>query len=221
MSRPRRRGAACLHEAPVAPVSPPEMVDVAFELGPVNGGLPEGFEWPLYREVARLAPWLGESAHSGIHPLRGSRMPDGSLLLARRAKLVVRMPRDRVCAASALERAELDVGGVPVTVGSGTFRKLRPAGTLYSPFVAMGESEEARFSERVAEALRRLDIHNRFLCGRRALVRFEGRVHTAFSVAVHGLGEFPSLLLQHAGLGRGHAVGCGLFVPHKAIEAAE
>lgn len=216
----RRRASACLPDAAIPTASPPEMVDVAFDLGPVSGSLPEGFEWPLYREVSRLAPWLDDSPHAGIHPLRGTRMGDGGLLLARRAKLVVRMPRDRVCAASVLERAQLDLGGVVATVGQGTFRKLRAAATLYSPFVVLGESEESSFSERVSEELRRLDIHNRFLCGRRTDVRIGGRHHAAFSVAVHGLGEFHSLLLQHAGLGRGHAVGCGLFVPHKAIEAA-
>ena len=39
---------------------------------------------------------------AGIHPLRTTRTADGSHLVARRTRLVVRMPRDRTCAASIL-----------------------------------------------------------------------------------------------------------------------
>jgi CRISPR-associated protein Cas6 len=213
----RRRKRASL--AAGATSCPPEMVDVVFDLA--AGGLPAGFEWPLYRAVAQLAPWIEDSPHAGIHPVRGARAADGSLLVARRAKLAVRMPRDRVCAASVLEGAVLDLGTTTVKVGQGTFRRLRFAPTLYSPRVSMGEDEEPAFCARVAAALGELGIDRPFLCGRRVEVSYEERTHVAFSVAVHGLAESHSLLLQGAGLGRGHAVGCGLFVPHKTITAAE
>ncbi len=193
----------------------PEMVDVAYDLATAN--LPPGYEWPLYVEVSRRMPWIADSLHAGIHPVRGSILADGSLLVARRTKLVVRMPRDRVCAASVLEGTELDLEGARLKVGPGTFRKLRSAATLYSPRVAMDEPEEAPFRERVDGALEELGIRRPFICGRRVVVTFDDRPHPAFGVAVHGLDEEQSLLLQGAGLGLGRAVGCGLFVPHKVI----
>jgi CRISPR-associated protein Cas6 len=214
----RPRASARLGAAPVA-AAPPEMVDVAFELS--AQALPAGFEWPLFLAISTLAPWLSDSPHAGVHPLRGSRLADGGLLVARRAKLMVRMPRDRVCAASALEGATLSVGHTEVQVGQGTFRKFRPAPTLYSPRVVMGAEQEDAFCAHVESALERLAIRRSFMCGRRVEVIFDGRAHAAFSVAVHGLDEAQSLLLQGAGLGAGHPVGCGLFVPHKTISGLE
>lgn len=196
-----------------------DMVDIAFDFS--AQALPAGFEWPLYLAVAGLAPWIADSPHAGVHPLRGSRLADGGLLVARRAKLTVRMPRDRACSASVLEGATLEVGRTRAKVGQGVFRKFRPAPTLYSPRVVMGADQEEAFCARVESALERLAIRRSFLCGRRVEVMFDGRAHAAFSVAVHGLDEAQSLLLQGAGLGAGRPVGCGLFVPHKTITGLE
>jgi CRISPR-associated protein Cas6 len=215
IARPRAR--ARLAATPAAGV--PEMVDVAFDFS--APALPGGFEWPLYLAVAALAPWIADSPHAGVHPLRGSRLADGGLLVARRAKLTVRMPRDRACSASVLEGASLEIGRTPARLGQGVFRKFRPAPTLYSPRVVMGADEEDVFCNRLESALDRLAIRGSFLCGRRVEVMFDGRAHAAFSVAVHGLDEAQSLLLQGAGLGAGRPVGCGLFVPHKTITGLE
>jgi CRISPR-associated protein Cas6 len=194
----------------------PDIVDVVLDIA-ATGSLPPGFEWPLYRGIVRLAPWIEDSPQAGILPLRGTRLEDGALLLARRAKLVVRMPRDRVCAASVLEGSVIELAGPRITLGHGTFRKLGSAPTLYSPRVALGEAEEQAFCRRLAGELKHLRIDRPFLCGRRVDVDLEERPQPAYGVAVHGLSDAESLLLQAAGLGRGHAVGCGLFVPHKSI----
>jgi CRISPR-associated protein Cas6 len=196
----------------------PEIVDVVLDIA-ASASLPPGFEWALYRGVLGLAPWLANSPHAGILPLRGAGLADGGLLLARRAKLVVRMPRDRVCAASNLESRTLDVGGVRISLGHGTFRKLRAASTLYSPRVALDEADEVAFGRRVTTELRGLAIDRPFICGRRVDVAFGEAQHPAYGVAVHGLQEEESLRLQAAGLGQGRVVGCGLFVPHKSIGA--
>ncbi|MGZ5063840.1 MAG: type I-MYXAN CRISPR-associated protein Cas6/Cmx6 [Usitatibacter sp.] len=193
----------------------PEMVDVAFDLA--ASSLPAGYEWPLFRAIARVVPWIERSARAGIHPLRASRAADGSLLVPRRAKLVVRMPRERVCAASALERAGLDVAGVSVRIGGGAVRNLEPAATLYSARVVTGDGEEEDFRERIVMELHALGIDKPFICGKRSNVDLEDGPVPAFSVAVHDLGQDASLALQDAGLGRGRAIGCGLFVPHKTI----
>ena len=201
-------------------LAPPEMVDVAFELSAPT--LPRDFEWPLYRALVRLAPWLESAHYAGVHPLRAMQAEDGSYLVARRAKLVVRMPRDRVCAASILEGAILDLGrGAEVRVGTGVLRKLEPAPTLYSPRVVTGDTDEAAFAAHVSEELAALGIRRPLVCGKRTHVALDGGAIPAFSVAVHGLGDAASLLLQHAGLGRARAVGCGLFVPHKTIVTPE
>lgn len=193
-----------------------DIVDVVLDVA-ATGSLPRGFEWPLYRGIVRLAPWIEDSPQAGILPLRGTRLEDGALLLARRAKLVVRMPRDRVCAASVLEGAVIELAGPRITLGHGAFRNLGSAPTLYSPRVALGEADERAFCRRLAGELKNLRIDRPFLCGRRVDVDLDDKPQPAYGVAVHGLSDAESLLLQAAGLGRGHAVGCGLFVPHKSI----
>lgn len=199
---------------------PPVMVDVAFELHAPE--LPADYEWPLYHAMVRVAPWLASAHYAGIHPVRATRTPEGGYLVARRTKLVVRMPRDRICAASILEGAALELeDGTAVRLGTGTLRKFEPAPTLYAARVVTGDTDEGEFSARLTDELAGLGIHRPLVCGRRSKVLLDGKPVTAFSVAVHGLGDAASLLLQNAGLGLGRAIGCGLFVPHKTITAPE
>lgn len=194
-----------------------EMVDVAFGL--TASVLPADYEWPLFQAVAGVVPWITEMADAGIHPVRGTRNADGKLLVGNRAKLVVRMPRERVCASSALEGALLELEGATARLGQGNFRRLDPSPTLYSSRVLTGDEDEAAFSAHIARELGLLGIARPFVCGRRVSVRLPGGPAAAFSVAVHGLRDAESLQLQATGLGRARAIGCGLFVPHKVIEA--
>ena len=197
----------------------PEMVDVVF--GVSGGNLPSDHEWPLYREISRIVPWIRKTPRAGILPMRGPRTDDGAIMITHRSKIVIRLPRDRVCSASALERESLDLDGVRLTVGEGTFRKHQAAATLYSPRVSTGEADEARFLEEIEQELVALGVRGRLICGRRVEIGFEEGRFSAFPVAVHDLRAADSLLLQRAKLGRGQPVGCGLLVPHKTIVAAE
>jgi len=206
-------------ECAIAAAALPEMVDIAFTLAGEN--LPPGFEWPLFREIARLVPWILKAPRAGILPIRGPRTPEGGVMITHRTRLVARLPRDRVCSASAMERKTIDVLGSTVTLGEGSFRKHLPSATLYSPRVTTGEADEVRFLAVIEEELAVLGVNGRLICGRRVEVELEeGRV-PAFPVAVHGLREADSLVLQRTGLGRGQPVGCGLLVPHKTITAAD
>jgi hypothetical protein len=60
-------------------------------------------------------------------------------------------------------------------------------------------------------------IAKRFVCGRMSQLAADGGVIRGGSVVVHGLAAPDSLRLQRVGLGPHRALGCGLFVPHKAI----
>jgi CRISPR-associated protein Cas6 len=195
------------------------MVDVVFGLAGDN--LPRGFEWPLFHAIARVIPWIAQVPRAGVLPLKGPRTAEGGIMVAHRSRLVIRLPRDRVCSASALERATLRVGPATLTVGEGSFRKHQPSATLYSPRVTAGEADEVRFLARLEEELAALGVRGQLICGRRLEVVLEEGPAAAYPVAVHDLREADSLMLQRAGLGRGLAVGCGLLVPHKTIVAAD
>lgn len=197
----------------------PEMVDVAFGL--CGDHLPQGFELPLFHEIARLVPWILKTPYAGILPVRGMRTPDGGVMITHRTRMVIRLPRDRVCSASALERKVVSVPGASLTVGEGSFRKHQPAPTLYSPRVTTGEADEVRFLAALEEELDALGVRGRLICGRRVEVDLEEGRLPAYPVAVHDLREADSMQLQRAGIGRGQRVGCGLLIPHKTIVAAE
>ncbi len=199
---------------------PPVMVDVAFALDAPR--LPEDYEWPLYRAIVRVAPWLARARHAGLHAVRATHVEGGGWLVAKRARLVLRIPRERICAVSALEDVTLALpDGTPVRLGSAVLRRLEPAPTLHAARVVTGDAEEAAFGKRVRTQLDALGIPRPFVCGRRSEVPVRGRRAAAFALAVHGLGTDASLLLQNAGLGDARAIGCGLFVPHKTIAIAQ
>lgn len=197
----------------------PDMVDIVFGLA--GESLPRGSEWALFREVARVVPWIATTPRAGILPVRGPRLPDGGVMITHRSRLVVRVPRDRLCSSSALEQAALRVGEVTLTVGMGSVRGHQPAATLYSPRVATGEADETRFVAVLEEEMAALGVNGRLICGRRVEVVLEEGPVTAYPVAIHDLRDADSLALQRAGLGRGQPVGCGLFIPHKTIFAAD
>lgn len=206
--------AACAADGP-----PVDVVDVVLDLEAPT--LPAGFEPFLWQAIAKLVPWIAKEPLAGIHPVRGVRSADGSLLVSKRTKLVIRMPRSRICAASVLERAKLAVGGASLRLGQGTFRRLPPSATLYSPRVVTGDEDEAAFVASLGRELDRLPVRGRLLCGRRTSVTREGGDVAAWSVAVHELAAEDSLLLQRSGLGLLHGLGCGILVPHKTIHTAD
>ncbi len=131
----------------------PEMVDVVF--GVKGENLPRDHEWPLFREIARIVPWIAKTPRAGILPMRGPRTSEGGVMITQRSRIVIRLPRDRVCSASAIERESLHVGEATLVVGEGSFRKHQPAATLYSPRVSTGEADEIRFLEALEKELAR------------------------------------------------------------------
>ena len=196
-----------------------EMVDVAFDLAADT--LPAHYEWPLYRSVARAAPWLRSVAGAGIHPLRAKAGTDGSFTLPSPAQLVLRMPRERLCAASVLEGAVLDVAGARVTLGRGALRGVAPCSVLHCARVVTGDEREDAFAASVAAELLGLGIDRAFTYRRGADVQLEDGPARAYGMSVRGLGAAASVLLQAVGLGKGRAIGCGLFVAQEAGEGAE
>lgn len=200
--------------------SPPaDVVDVILDLE--TPSLPSGFEEPLFREVVRLLPWLSGLAGAGIHPMRGTPDAEGGLLVARRAKLVIRLPREKVCAASVLEGASLTVAGAKLRLGQGTYRRLQAASTVHAARVVTGDAEESAFLARIGEEMAALGVRGSLLCGRRSTFLSEGASEASWSLAVHDLPASDSLLLQRQGLGRLRHLGCGIFLPHKTIQTAD
>jgi CRISPR-associated protein Cas6 len=197
------------------PMAP--MVDVVFDVAGTT--LPVEHAFVLWRATLPWLPWLEEEAGAGIHRLRTAPTGYGVALLARRAKLALRVPVQRVGDTLALTDKTLDVGGSPLAVGAGGARPLRPWATLHAQQVAAASGDEVLFQEEVGASLRARGLACQFITGRRQTVAAGAREIAGFSVVLHGLTPEGSLRMQCEGMGGDRVLGCGIFVPYKSIAA--
>jgi CRISPR-associated protein Cas6 len=199
------------------PAQARSVVDLVFSIE--GSALPRDNRFPLMREIARCLPWFETEADTGIHPVKSARADDGQLLLARRAKLVLRLPEERVTDAAALEGQVLDVAGSQLRIGAAHVRSLLPFGTLYAHFVVSDSDDELMFLAGIAGQLERLQTPCKFVCGRRQVLRAAERQLEGYSLMLHELSPAHSLLLQQVGIGTERKLGCGILVPHRAVAA--
>jgi CRISPR-associated protein Cas6 len=192
------------------------MVDLAFA---VEGDvLPRDHRRSLADAVLRALPWLVElQPRAGVHRLNVSGAGAAQVLLSRRTRLVLRLPRERAHEAAGLAGTHLDIGGHGLRLGEAHVRELLPWGTLYAHFVASEESDEAAFLRAVEAELESLGVRCRAICGRAQEVD-AGRLH-GYSVMLDGLSAADALRMQEQGLGAHRELGCGVFVPHKSAAA--
>jgi CRISPR-associated protein Cas6 len=193
------------------------MVDVVFDVAGTT--LPAEHAFVLWRATLPWLGWLKEEAGAGIHRLRTAPTGYGVALLARRAKLALRVPLPRVGDTLALADKTLDVGGSPLVVGAGVLRPLRPWATLHAQQVAAASGDEAAFQDQVAASLGAQGLACQFITGRRQTVVAGAREIAGFSVVLHGLTPEGSLRMQSEGMGGDRVLGCGIFVPYKSIAA--
>jgi CRISPR-associated protein Cas6 len=143
-------------------------------------------------------------------------------VLSHRTKLAIRVPSERRDALQGqLEGVTLDVAGCPLTVVKGKIRPLSKQTTLFSRYVVIpGERDENAFLHWAATELKKIDIRVRkALCGKATpLETPEGPLATR-SLMLADLTLEESLRLQQEGIGSHRHMGCGIFIPHKGIDA--
>jgi len=210
---------------------PDDIVDVLFAV--VCRRLPVDHAYALSAALERTVPWIAEDASGvAVHTIHvagsqnGWERPDHGtdqhLILSRRTKLTIRVPRQHTAALMAdLEGETLDVAGCPLTIGPGKIRRLSKETTLLARYVAdvPGATEEG-FLDWVAQALSDQGIRVRkALCGKMTLLTTPGGLLHTRSLMLSDLSPGESVRLQQQGLGRHGKMGCGIFIPHKGIEA--
>lgn len=193
-----------------------DMLDVAFSLR--GDAVPADHGWQLFQQLAGRLDWLAAEAAAGVHPIRGARPVAGEIHLDARARLMLRLPQERIEQAFALAGAQLDLGS-GVRVGSARLRPLFAHGTLYSQFVSTGAPDEAGFQQDISAELRRAGIDCKVICGRMRRALTQDAEIVGFSLMLHELSPEHSLRMQATGLGAARKLGCGIFVPHKSAGA--
>jgi CRISPR-associated protein Cas6 len=212
-------------------VVPDDVVDLAFTIDCPR--LPLEHAQDLSSELFRVLPWLESEQRAGVHLIHGAESgngwfrPDadaaGLLHLSRRARMRLRLPKQRLGDARLLTGETLDIGGFPLKVGDSKVHLLSTLPTQFARYVIADEDEEEeRFLQRVCGALRALDIECRkILCGRTHVLSMSAGPVFTRSVMVADLEPEQAVRVQQEGIGRGRKIGCGIFVPHKGIKAVK
>ncbi|MDE2093132.1 MAG: type I-MYXAN CRISPR-associated protein Cas6/Cmx6 [Burkholderiales bacterium] len=191
--------------------------DVAFALEGTS--LPRDHAVPLAQALCARLAWLAALPAAGIHPVKVVPGHGAWGLLSQRARLLLRLPLARLPALAALSGCSLDVGGCALRLGAPRPRELLAHSTLYAPFVAAEDADEALFMQAVAREMQAMQIGGHSVCGRRQRIGAPGPAITGFSLMLHGLAPADSLRLQRSGLGPHRLFGCGIFVPHRSAAA--
>lgn len=196
-------------------LAPAPMVDIAFALS--GSVLPREYRRLLADALRQVLPWLADEPVAGPHPLKTDDGDRPQALLARRSRLLIRVPRHRIDEALALQGRVIAVGPQTLTIGDGQVRELLPWGTLYSSFVATTAPDEPGFLQGIDGELGQLGIRCRVICGRAQ--RAEAGQVRGFSLMLDGLAQEAALRVQSQGLGPLRGLGFGVFVPHKSAAA--
>ena len=147
--------------------------------------------------------------------------PGADIPLSRRARLIIRLHRDDLDTVAALSGEALDLGAQQLRLGKCWQRSLTSLDSLHARAIRCdAEQSEPEFLAQAAAQLRDLDIEvARMICGRSGEIRVtDGSLFTR-ALLVADLKPQESVRLQQHGLGDGRLLGCGLFVPHRGIDA--
>ena len=209
-------------------VVPDDVVDLAFAIKcPV---LPIDHAHALSVGLQAALPWLEHEKYAGIHLIHGAASgngwyrPDdtaGQLLhLSRRARLRLRVPKERLDDARELTGRSLDLNGYTLDVGKADVHLFTTLPTLFSRYVMTREEvDEEDFLHQAVCELEALGITCRkMLCGITHTLNFPDSPVFTRSLMVADLEPEASVRLQQVGLGQGRMIGCGLFIPHKGIK---
>lgn len=207
---------------------PDDIVDLSFKVS--CRSLPLDHAYALSTALLQALPWLANEADAGIHLIHGAESgngwlrPEGPgevLYLSRRTRITLRLPNARVEHAKALQGETLDIDGNPLTLGDTSIRKLSQLTTLFARHLMADDvDDEAAFLEAAAGLLQGKGIRvKKMMAGRKHEIRLPDRVLATRSLMIDGLDVEESVRLQQQGLGPGRKIGCGLFLPHKGIDA--
>lgn len=205
---------------------PDDVVDLSFSIDcetiPVDHG------YALAVAIEEILPWFKQEPEAGLHIIHGGASINGwqrpesadeLLLLSKRSKLRLRLPKQRVDDAALLCGEILEVDGHRIEVGEFKTHLLGNTDTLLSRYIVSAEEEEEmRFIERMLTELREMKLEfNKIISGKdHVLAGPNGPINTK-SLLVSGLSIRSAVELQIKGIGPHRDMGFGLFIASKSI----
>jgi CRISPR-associated protein Cas6 len=192
-------------------------VDLLF---PLSGRfLPRDHAQALRDALCAAWPWLAAEPLAGVQNIKLVPGLEAQAMLSGRAKLLLRLSRDRATTLLGGPAIDLEVSGQALHLDVPHVRELVPHTTLYAYHVAAADADELAFMATVSRELAELGVGGERVCGKRQRLTMASGPVTTFSLMLHGLAPEPSLHLQQHGIGPHRLLGCGIFIPHKSAAA--
>jgi CRISPR-associated protein Cas6 len=204
---------------------PDDVVDLAFSIDCKS--IPVDHAYALATAIEEILPWFSAEPEAGLHIIHGGASINGwqrpetadELLLSKRAKLRLRLPKHRVVDASLLCGKVLEVDKHKIEVGKYKTLLLGNTDTLLSRYIVSAvEEDEMAFTARVLSELRKMGLEfTKIISGKdHALAGPDGPINTK-SLLVSGLSIRSAIELQIKGIGPHRNMGFGLFIASKSI----
>jgi CRISPR-associated protein Cas6 len=192
-------------------------VDLIYSVG--GRFLPRDHAQALKNALCRAWPWLDAEPLAGVQAIKLVPGLEAQAMLSGRAKLLLRLSRERATELLSGPAIDLEVAGQALHLDAPHVRELVPHTTLYAYHVAAVDADEMAFMANVTQALSALGVGGERVCGKRQQLTLASGAVTTFSLMLHSLAPEPSLHLQQHGIGPHRLLGCGIFIPHKSAAA--
>jgi len=212
---------------------PDDVVDVLFSIDCKR--LPVDHAYALNAALRKALPWIGSNDDGvAVHTIHVAGSQNGwerpehgsaqHLILSKRTKLTIRVAKEKMDELMEdLRDQTLDISGCRLTVRTAKIRRLSKEATLLSRYVAtLPDDSEDGFLAWAVQELKNQGIGVRkALCGKTAtLATPDGPIHTR-SLMLADLSTEESARLQQVGLGPHREMSCGIFIPHKGVDAVK
>ncbi len=193
--------------------------------------LPVDHNFYLSQAILAELPWIKEEPLASIQHVHiaeeangwfRAQDVDGAMLhLSKRAKITVRIPKDKLDDLNAVLGKKLDVNGHALTLTSIIKnKKLRASTTINSHFIVTESEDDEAFISMCAKEINALGVNvKKMLSGKVRKLKYKDKCLITRSLMLADLSKEDSILLQQKGIGKHQFMGCGVFIPHKGIEA--
>ena len=204
-----------------------DMTDLSFSVDCKE--LPYDHAYELSSEILNLVPEIKNDKRNAIQTLHGPMSGNGwvrpdseNIPLSKRAKLIIRINKNQLNdIKNNIEGKEISLFGNTLKIGRSKVKNFLVVKDLFCRFVMSDhKTSEDDFLNIIQNELRGLNINIRkALCGRSMVISFGEKTLYTRSLMIADLSKEDSLKLQEEGVGDKKLYGCGIFLPHKSIDA--
>ena len=202
------------------------MIDVAFKIQCKT--LPYDHACELSKAITNNMPWLLQDKLIGIHTLHGPESGNGwvrsekeEIFLSKRTRLVLRVARTDTDKAKELEDSCINVLENDIKIGKSNTKAFLVVRDLICRFVLCDKDQPEE--DFLLDIRKELSSHGvpikKAICGKAKSITINGKNRFTRSLMIADLSKENSILLQDTGVGDGRIFGCGIFLPHKSIDA--